>query len=235
MNKRTFIPCSCTFLSYNRHSRRESTMKYSAPLSSLIAQWCLLLLLSSSGGAFAQLFPLENPCLQTCANDDITDTILQKCVDKCFALGYCCGNRLVDDPNTSANMLSCANGCEIAYYRSTVEECKADCAVGNQAECEYTHPNIGKTFTKCYECNCMQWPAQDECERGCEEAANFPEFYQYVETPPGTCNQDDIPRFLFGGQSNMVRLKKARNKTQCSRGNQFNRRKKDCFTQSLLF
>lgn len=104
--------------------------------------------------------------------------------------------------------LSCANGCEIAYHRSTVAECKADCAEGNQSGCEYFHPNIKNPFSMCYECQegCNKWPADNACSDGCDFAAGLQEFYQFVETPAGTCDQDILPRFLFAGQSNMVRL-----------------------------
>jgi len=149
-------------------------------------------------------FPLKNPCLQTCANTDITAEILQKCVDRCAKnAGSCCGNRLDGDEWTSSNYLSCANGCEIAYYRSTVSQCKADCYVGNKANCMYKHPNIAKTFGKCYHCSCGEETKSYECNRGCDEAANLPEYYQYVEPEEAVCDQDDVPRFLFAGQSNM--------------------------------
>ena len=153
-------------------------------------------------------FPLENPCLQSCSVEDISATILQKCIDQCMTLNHCCGNRLNGEAPFTSNMrLSCANGCEIAYYRSTVAECKADCAEGNQHGCEYNHPNIASNFEKCFECqeSCDKYPDEGACSDGCDFAANFPEFYQYEEAPEGTCEQDDIPRFLFSGQSNMVR------------------------------
>eukprot|EP00551_Chaetoceros_affinis_P009589 CAMPEP_0203674432 /NCGR_PEP_ID=MMETSP0090-20130426/16167_1 /ASSEMBLY_ACC=CAM_ASM_001088 /TAXON_ID=426623 /ORGANISM="Chaetoceros affinis, Strain CCMP159" /LENGTH=473 /DNA_ID=CAMNT_0050540305 /DNA_START=66 /DNA_END=1487 /DNA_ORIENTATION=+ len=174
-------------------------MKYYSFASLSLFTHCTLLLPSLTPAQF----PLENPCLQTCSITDITPETLQTCVDKCFDAGHCCGNRLVDDPNTAANLLSCANGCEIAYYRSTVEQCKADCVVGNNMDCEYQHPNIPKMFDKCYTCNCQEWPPMDACEQGCELAATLEDFYQYVEPTPGSCDQEQIPRFLFGGQSNM--------------------------------
>ena len=150
-------------------------------------------------------FPLQNPCLQTCG---IASSVLQKCIDQCATVGYYCGNRLNGEcPNSSNQRLSCANGCEIAYYRSNVAQCKADCDVGNRRGCQYTHPNIEKPFRKCGVCQ----EGGDErsgfnaCKDGCDLASDFPEYYQYVEVPRGSCVQDDIPRFLFGGQSNMVR------------------------------
>ena len=154
-------------------------------------------------------FPLSDPCLKPCSNSDITATILQTCIDKCAPLGHCCGNRLNGEaPYSSAERLSCANGCEIAYYRSTVDECKADCAAVRSLEnaCFYKHPNIKKTFENCNSCQegCLFWPDDNACSDGCELAADLPEFYQYEE-PVDTCEQDDIPRFLFAGQSNMVR------------------------------
>jgi len=156
-------------------------------------------------------FPLENPCLQTCSNSDsdITATTLQTCIDKCLPNGHCCGNRLNGEcPASSNQRLSCANGCEIAFYRSTVDQCKQDCQAGNVQECFYSHPNIAKDFNKCGSCsnnfnNCTSWPTLDACSQGCDLAATIPEFYQYVEVPPGSCDHDNIPRFLFGGQSNM--------------------------------
>lgn len=154
-------------------------------------------------------FPLESPCLQSCVNEEITNTILQKCNDQCLTLNHCCGNRLNgESPDSAAERLSCANGCEIAFYRSTVEECKSDCADGNQNGCEYQHPNIPSLFSKCGDCQagCDKWPDASACSDGCDFAAQFEEYYQYVEKPEGTCEQDNIPRFLFAGQSNMVRF-----------------------------
>jgi hypothetical protein len=158
-------------------------------------------------------FPLESPCLQSCANDEITASILQKCINQCLTLNHCGGNRLNDEcKETSNQKLSCANGCEIAYYRSTVEECKSDCADGNSNNgCDYKHPNIPSTFKKCGICQagCDQGPELSACSDGCDLAAQFEQNYQHNETVQGNfCKQDDIPRFLFAGQSNMVRLQK---------------------------
>ena len=153
-------------------------------------------------------FPLLDPCLQTCVQNDITANILQTCIDKCEPLGHCCGNRLNGEaPFSSNRRLSCANGCEIAYYRTTVDECKVDCAaVLSSDECAYTHPNIERPFKICKKCQegCPLWPDDNACSDGCEQAAELPEFYKYVELPD-ICEQNDIPRFLFAGQSNMVR------------------------------
>ncbi len=117
-------------------------------------------------------FPLDSPCFQTCSIDDITANTLQKCIDLCKPLGHCCGNRLNGEcPDSSAMRLSCANGCEIAYYRSTVAQCKADCSTGNNLnECEYYHPNISSPFQMCGECQngCDKWPDLDACQDGCE-------------------------------------------------------------------
>jgi hypothetical protein len=162
--------------------------------------------------SIASGFPLENPCLETCNSDaDITAEILQTCIEKCMISGDCCGNRLNGEaPHSSNARLSCANGCEIAYYRATVKECKADCAVGNDPEiCEYNHPNIKTPFSMCWNCQegCDGWPDSKACEDGCDFAKELPEFYKYVEKPGGSCDYDDIPRFLFAGQSNMVRSK----------------------------
>ena len=154
-------------------------------------------------------FPLSDPCLKPCSNSDITATILQTCIDKCEPLGHCCGNRLNGEaPFSSNRRLSCANGCEIAYYyRTTVNECKVDCAaVLSSDECAYTYPNIERPFKICKMCQegCPLWPDDNACSDGCEQAAELPEFYKYVELPD-ICEQNDIPRFLFAGQSNMVR------------------------------
>lgn len=153
-------------------------------------------------------FPLENPCIQSCNVDELKATVLQQCIDKCKTLGHCCGNRLNGEcPASSNQRLSCANGCEIAYHRSTKWQCKQDCANGNMNGCEYNHPNIMSTFHKCGDCQegCDKWPDLNACEDGCELAATLPQFYQYVDTSDASCsNQDNIPRFLFAGQSNMV-------------------------------
>lgn len=81
---------------------------------------------------------------------------------------------------SSNQRLSCANGCEIAYHRSSVNQCKADCREGNKNGCSYDHPNIATVFRKCGTCQqgCNKWPDEDACEDGCDFASNFPEFYQ---------------------------------------------------------
>ena len=153
-------------------------------------------------------FPLDNPCLQTCANTELKASVLQKCVDICLENGFCYGNRLAEGACTvtAANLLSCSNGCEIAYYSSSVDQCKAYCVEGNDAFCEYFHPYISNPFGKCWDCpECDVWPPLDACSTGCDYAAEFEDFYQFIEpSEEGSCEQDDIPRFLFAGQSNMV-------------------------------
>ena len=153
---------------------------------------------------------LESPCLRKCPLKKLTPEILQNCINTCITQGHCGGNRLNGECISSSNeKLSCANGCEIAYYTSTVNQCKADCDEGNKPGCMYVHSNIENFFQKCGNCEeemCNeQQPSLDACYDGCELAASFPNFYQYVEASQETCVQDDIPRFLFGGQSNMVR------------------------------
>ena len=153
-------------------------------------------------------FPLESPCFRRCPVKKLTPEILQQCIDECKTKGHCGGNRLNGEcPDSSNEMLSCAHGCEIAYYRSTVDQCKADCDQGNESGCMYVHPNIENSFQKCGDCQetCDIQPDTNSCHDGCDAAALFPDFYQYVEVSQETCVQDDIPRFLFGGQSNMVR------------------------------
>lgn len=146
----------------------------------------------------------SSPCLATCdPKDSLTADTLQKCVDRCSAAGHCCGNRLYGEDTTSSAMkLSCANGCEIAFYSRKVDQCKSHCRAGNEGICEYKHPAIPDVFQMCFECACGEWPASDACDYGCEQAKNFPEFYQY-DGGDATCETEDIPRFLFGGQSNM--------------------------------
>jgi hypothetical protein len=157
-------------------------------------------------------FPLDDPYLVPCTSDiRISPAILQTCIDKCLAKGHSCSNRLLlnggeCDYNTSSAMrLSCAHGCEIAYYTSTVDKCKAYCDHGNsQQTCAYKHPTIDTPFSMCgRECgddqrNQQSSPKINACSDGCEFAAATSEFYRFVE----------IPRFLFAGQSNMVRKRK---------------------------
>jgi len=143
-------------------------------------------------------------CLKSCSADNVlTAEKLQKCVDKCFDQGHCCGNRLKgEDTEASNQRLSCANGCEIAYYSKNVKQCKRHCdESGDQQGCEYTHPLI-KTFGKCGECsaNCDLWPEASACSDGCKLAKSLKDFYDYDDS----CQTDNIPRFLFAGQSNMV-------------------------------
>ncbi len=167
-----------------------------------------ILFLSCATTVFAN-FPLDEPCLSTCAIDDISITTLQKCIDLCNTSGHICGNRLNGECSGSSDkILSCAHGCEIAYYRSSIDQCKSDCSSANQINtCSYSHPNIVNRFDKCDDCleGNDESPDLDACSDGCTLAANLPEFYQYVEIPEETCNNEMKPRFLFAGQSNMVR------------------------------
>jgi len=144
----------------------------------------------------------NEPCLQSCSNG-LTAKILQKCVDKCVLLEHCCGNRLDEDGDfySSNQRLSCANGCEIAYYSKTLDECKGHCSAGNEPGCDYQHP-FTSTFEKCGSCStyCSSWPSPGACADGCDEALNFNQFYKFEES----CEPEVMPRFLFAGQSNMV-------------------------------
>ena len=81
---------------------------------------------------------------------NLSADLLQTCIDKCHEEeGLCCGNRLNGEaPHSSNNRLSCANGCEIAYYSESVSECKGYCAFGNDASCDYNHPIIEISFSK---------------------------------------------------------------------------------------
>jgi len=143
------------------------------------------------------------PCLQSCRV--LTYETLQKCVDRCEDLGHCCGNRLDtgDNDGHSANgLLSCANGCELAFHSTTVAECELGCDNGNEFDdCEYKHPFIN-IFSKCDECVCKKDPeiSPTDCRDGCFQAKELDEFYY----DRGGCATEDIPRFLFAGQSNMV-------------------------------
>jgi hypothetical protein len=165
---------------------------------------CTTVTVSAASG-----FPLEDPCLRTCSNDDITSTILQTCIDQCMMMGHCSGNRLNGECLVSSDKrLSCANGCEIAFYTSTVDECKSACDDGNTLQkCHYKHPNINTLFNMCGKCEegCDESPEINACSDGCDIAASTSEFYKYVKVPEGVCNHTSKPRFLFGGQSNMVR------------------------------
>ena len=77
-------------------------------------------------------------------NYPLNASTLQKCINKCENNGHCCGNRLngeVDD--SSHNLLSCANGCEIAFYVSRKSQCKYRCAKGNESSsCRYDPPDF---------------------------------------------------------------------------------------------
>ncbi len=146
----------------------------------------------------------DTQCLVPCDPPGITPTTLQTCVDLCEAAGHCCGNRYLDNVMGSAvARMSCAFGCEMAYYSTSVDQCKGYCADG-QGGCRYTHPYIKREFAKCSVCRpgCDGWPSEDACDKGCEYADTLDEFYNFVE-PVDNCTATQIPRFLFGGQSNM--------------------------------
>ena len=141
----------------------------------------------------------DPPCLKSCDSVVFADT-LQKCVDRCFKEGHCCGNRHYGQDTASGCMMpSCANGCEIAFFSSKESECKGHCAEAKQ-NCEYKHPFITDPFEMCDDCDCDKCPSSDACNYGCEQAKSFEEFYQHDDV---VCDTEDIPRFLFAGQSNM--------------------------------
>lgn len=187
----------------SNHLKSPNTM--TAPFSSHYFIQFIMLALSVNivfGGS--KNFP-SGSCLKPCGIPDIMATTLQKCIDLCNANGHCDSNRLSNDCASSSNkVLSCANGCEIAYHRSKVSECKWDCQNGASDSCWYYHPNILTPFTKCGACQegCDTFPDRNSCSAGCDLAATLPEFYKYKEV---SCSPDNIPRFLFAGQSNMVR------------------------------
>jgi len=147
------------------------------------------------------------PCFLTCHSETISAEILQECVDLCKSEGYCCGNRLNGEaPDTPATILSCANGCEIAFYSEVKSDCTTSCASGNSNSCTYTHPFIDKAFSKCGQCQSecnvggIYWPSQGACDSGCDAATNLNEFYKFTE--PQCAPQK--PRFLSAGESNMI-------------------------------
>jgi len=111
---------------------------------------------------------------------DLTPTLLQTCIEECQEEGFCCGNRLNGEaPTTSNNRLSCANGCEIAYYSKDVAECQSYCEEGNDEGCEWKHPLIEMVFKKCRDCQegCPGWPAAEACSTGCDKAQSIDGFY----------------------------------------------------------
>jgi len=112
---------------------------------------------------------------------NLSANLLQTCIDKCHEEpDLCCGNRLNGEaPNSSNNRLSCANGCEIAYYSENISECKAYCEFGNDASCDYDHPVIQMPFSKCGSCQegCDGWPPSNACDIGCDKAKDLNEFY----------------------------------------------------------
>eukprot|EP00536_Pseudo-nitzschia_multiseries_P005126 jgi/Psemu1/285561/fgenesh1_pg.93_\ len=130
--------------------------------------------------------------------DVLNYNLLQKCIDNCQAKGYCCGNRLNGESITSSfNYLSCANGCEIAFYSNSVAECKQQCTKGNAEACTYSHKDIFVPFEKCFNCQegCDTGVSEEECSVGCEEAATIDnKFYRYHH-----CTDD--PDWGLGGDA----------------------------------
>jgi len=118
----------------------------------------------------------------TGAQIQLTSLFPQRCIDECEKQGFCCGNRLNGEaPHTSAERLSCSNGCEIAYYSADVFECKDYCEEGNQEGCSYKHPLIATKFSKYKSCQegCNGSPSLQNI--GCEEATKL-NFYNQLET-----------------------------------------------------
>ena len=73
---------------------------------------------------------------------------------------------------SSNNRLSCANGCELAYYSSNLHECAEYCTDGNASDCTYCNPLIDQHFEKCGSCQngCSKYQTDRECFTGCEYA-----------------------------------------------------------------
>lgn len=107
--------------------------------------------------------------------------------------------------NSSADRkLSCANGCEIAFYSKSLGECERSCEEGNSRDsCNYMNPLIRSQFDLCHGCqdtlSCSSPIQPNECAIGCQLAEPLESFYETYETHTYV----DIPRFLFAGQSNM--------------------------------
>ena len=101
--------------------------------------------------------------------------------------------------------MSCANGCELAYYSSNLHECAEYCTDGNTSDCTYSNPLIDQQFEKCGSCQngCSKYQTDGECFTGCELAANVPDFYSIKRKMADEAFLD-VPRFLFAGQSNMI-------------------------------
>lgn len=135
----------------------------------------ILLVVSNSSGANA----FDPP-------DPPDSALLQTCVDVCKNNGFCCGNRLSGEASASSHaLLSCSNGCEMAYYAEDLDECKYHCGTGNAAGCDYDHPDIAGSFAMCGDCQdgCDGSTSSDECKRGCDYAHALSGFYNDVHDP----------------------------------------------------
>ena len=77
----------------------------------------------------------------------------------------------------------------MAFYSTHVSQCKEHC--NNRNICEYKHPAILDPFQLCYVCDCGEWPEDDACDYGCEQAELFAEFYGNVES----CCVDSLMKF----------------------------------------
>ena len=143
-------------------------------------------------------------------NYPITAATLQKCVKKCENNGHCCGNRLKDDGVLGGGykLLSCANGCEIAFYVPNKFQCKSHCANGNEDEdstCIYDPPGIFIDFFKCGECRsgCSTPISENECSNGCAFANTLDGFYDLSSSDmillTSECTKDDPCGYYFQG------------------------------------
>lgn len=94
--------------------------------------------------------------------------------------------------------MSCANGCELAYYAKDREMCECNCGVGNSAGCDWKHPDIAGTFEMCHSCQegCDGSTDTNECNVGCNEAEGLSGFYNDVrdETQIDVCRGETKPR-----------------------------------------
>lgn len=69
-------------------------------------------------------------------------TARQTCTDTCNANGYCCTLAY-----GGSRRLPCNEGCHIAFFSSTLQECYDECDAAQSSGCGYTHsrhPEVGR-------------------------------------------------------------------------------------------
>eukprot|EP00411_Alexandrium_monilatum_P006655 CAMPEP_0175305260 /NCGR_PEP_ID=MMETSP0093-20121207/63655_1 /TAXON_ID=311494 /ORGANISM="Alexandrium monilatum, Strain CCMP3105" /LENGTH=142 /DNA_ID=CAMNT_0016601687 /DNA_START=84 /DNA_END=512 /DNA_ORIENTATION=+ len=118
------------------------------------------------------------PPLPSTTTTTTNAALLQRCLQRCSDLQYCCDQL----PFSTHGRPSCAMGCIMAAHDLDAASCRGHCA--KAVGCNYKHPLVPQTFHMCVghetcsktcvrfedcrQCYGHAFTMQDECEAGCD-------------------------------------------------------------------